>query len=1234
MGAATQNLRAVRGADLESTTRPTVRTRPKKPQGPLAKARVPGRLGRAGRVAGRVGLYLLPFVLLGVLAASVGYVRLHHGAVSLKFIAEPIERGISAGLGGMAVRIDDALLTLGENGGIEFQLTNLSLAEADGDLVASAPLATIELSAGSFWAMRVEPARVFLIEPRLSLTYAKATGLQAAFTRTHVVGEEPASTAESAEATASAPAAPEGAPVTLDIAKIISEGASRARSGQDATTNLREIGVRNALVSLDYEGVKSEWRVAEAAIDLEHKRRRSVISGSARIVSQEGPWAVSFHAEDSERKGAISLQVSVRDLVPRSLARAIPTLGFLESADLSVAADASFELSHSGSLLGSDMAVALGAGQFNVSNVSRGTSTIDAGLISLHYSAPKGHVVLQPSTIKSGESSMTLEGIARRSTLEGRDGLWNFELTSKDGTLAAEEFDVHAIPASVMAKGTYNANDGSFLLGGAKLKAGEAEIAMTGEMRPSASGTSTRFEGRTSPMGLDVLKVLWPRSVAPVARDWVGKSMSTGRVHAGTLTYANGMVQGTTATPAPESSRFSLAFELSDLQSAPAADTLAFQAQRALVRLEGTALEINVPDAAIVTGPGQSISLKSGRFTAVDLGKATSTGEAAFRIQAPLAATLAGLSQKPLSIVKPGDLPLDALDGKVDGVITVKMALGQNDSGQRPAVEGKVKFTDIKSKQKIGSLDLQSGTINVEITSDDIDAKGELVLNGAVAKVFWRRPLDESFDHDAPVKILATLDNTDRNQVGLDVNHIVQGDVGLEITVTPVPDQPPKVHVKADLTPSELTFEDMAWVKLPGRKAILDLDVKKGDTNPLELHNIKLVGENIAVEGWAAIDSKNDLKEFFFPEFSVNVVSRLEVQGKLGGDRVWKVKASGPTFDGKDLFTSLVSLGGTQDRGIRALRPAAGMDVEATIGNVLGHQETSLRGVKLKMSQRNQKLSALDVDATIDGGKPFAALLRLNGKNQRVIYVESTDAGQAFKLANFYPNMQGGRVRLEVNLDGKGAAQRTGILWVEKFRVLGDPVVSEVLASSEGQSGKKVVREVYDFDMLRAPFSSGHEQLVLEDSQLRGPVVGATITGKVDFRSRRVDLGGTYIPLQGINSALCAIPLVGLIITGPKCDGVVGITYAIQGAMAQPQVIVNPLSMFTPGILKEIMQMTNPNQKVQARDDGRPKSPASERVGSSASEAVRADKKAAAPAGTPSQGIDGWTSQESGPAGN
>jgi hypothetical protein len=293
------------------------------------------------------------------------------------------------------------------------------------------------------------------------------------------------------------------------------------------------------------------------------------------------------------------------------------------------------------------------------------------------------------------------------------------------------------------------------------------------------------------------------------------------------------------------------------------------------------------------------------------------------------------------------------------------------------------------------------------------------------------------------------------------------------------------------------------------------------------------------------------------------------------------------------------------------------------------------------MSKRADKLTALDVRSTLDGGKPLAVMLREEAGQGRKLLADSTDAGQAFKLIDFYPNIQGGRVRLEVNLEGKGAAEKTGTLWVEQFRILGDPVVSEVFNSADdgrpaidggaGRSNKRAVREVFEFIIMKVPFSVGYGQFVMSDSQLRGPMLGASIRGKVDYKMRRVNLGGTYVPLQGLNSALCEIPLFGAILTGPKCEGITGMTFAIQGSMDRPEVIVNPLSMLAPGIFRDIFQMTPFDPKVQRRD-GDQGDASDEGVRSSSTTIGGKPGDAGKPSGAPgtvvgSDTVDGWNSQ-------
>jgi AsmA-like C-terminal region len=212
----------------------------------------------------------------------------------------------------------------------------------------------------------------------------------------------------------------------------------------------------------------------------------------------------------------------------------------------------------------------------------------------------------------------------------------------------------------------------------------------------------------------------------------------------------------------------------------------------------------------------------------------------------------------------------------------------------------------------------------------------------------------------------------------------------------------------------------------------------------------------------------------------------------------------------------------------------------------------------------------------------------------RKLVTASEDAGQTFKLIGFYPNLRGGSMRLSVDLDGKGLADKTGELEVSNFQILGDPVVNEVLRLPDDNFGAgrgdrptrriATTRQVLPFERMRVSFAIGQGQFAFEEAELRGPLLGVKLRGKADLRERMVHLGGTYTPLQDLNAAAGEVPAVGPVLS-PRGEGVFGITFAIYGSMDRPQVYVNPLSVVAPGIFRDLFPMGPPNARITPRGD-------------------------------------------------
>ncbi len=454
----------------------------------------------------------------------------------------------------------------------------------------------------------------------------------------------------------------------------------------------------------------------------------------------------------------------------------------------------------------------------------------------------------------------------------------------------------------------------------------------------------------------------------------------------------------------------------------------------------------------------------------------------------------------------------------------------------------------------------------------------------------------------------------------------------------PIDPSPPSRSI-ADLTNAEITLDHLQWRKAPGREASLDTDIVVAAGKDTELQNFKVISDDMAADGRIVVGTDNKIKEFDFPGLNLNVISRLDVNGSRSKDDIWSVNINGSNFDGRNFFRSLFNVGNGPDHKDKPA--SAGAHISVDLANVIGSSDVSLRNLKMEIETRNGNLASLDAKGTLDGGAPLVAKLD-RSTGTRHLVVTSSDGGQVMKLVNFYPNMQGGNMRLDVGLDGSGPAEKTGILVVDDFRVLGDPIVTEVVTSADSgrpaiSGNQSVTREVFEFSRLRAPFSVGYGQFVLQESYLKGPLLGATLRGKVDFKTKRVNIGGTYIPLQGLNGALGDIPLLGQILSGTQGEGILGMTFAVQGPTSDPQVIVNPFSLVAPGIFRDIFQMTAMDPTIQVRDNA-PQMPIEDRVRAAPptpssspsdkpkSKSKQAQAKAKKTAPKAEAQVDGWSS--------
>lgn len=1182
-------------------------------------------LRHAGRGARIFIFALVPFIVLFALAVALTFVRLKHGPISLAFLVPPIERSLNAVLKGYVASVDDAIVRLTDDYRLEFRLQNVRFAEADGDTVASSPLASIEISRNALLDGMIVPSRVELIEPQLFLTYSPDKGFKLSFSELQnrpegALAAEPGKSVEPdarVERTEGAAPSDAGSLKSLNFSDVIRRATSEARGAGKATQYLREIGVRDATLNVNAQGNRTTWQLPELNIDFDHRKRNSVVSGRARVASSGGSWRLAFYTED--RGGEMVVRGSMRDFVPSALFKTDHGGSLLGYLDAPIGADVTLALEPQGGVRSAHFDLGVGQGNLAVHDRMGKPEPIPitGGRFKFNYDPAKNVVSLEPSTLQAAGSSVTLSGQASGTSFDGVEG-WAFEFTSAEGMLGSGEFGTAPVPLeSLVLQGRFVPARQLMQLSKGELRAGGAVVVMEAEASLDNNHPGARFAASSGAMSAATMKALWPVGITPKSRSWVGEHVTSGELRRLEFHRETGIFAPSDVSIA-DFGHSSLVVEAGQGAFKPTLQLPPINVPRVLVTLQNNTLEITVPEGVMTLESGKTVSVKAGRLASNNILAEPSDAVVSFKAQTDAMAVVEILGREPISLVDESKLPFKAMDGRVEAHMSLAFQMKKDLHANEIKTTGTAKLKDGRVQKLLGDYDVQGANVAFDFNNGAVEAKGEAIVRSVLARISWQHIFDAPPERQPPLRITASLDNADRRQLGIDLSHIITGETSVDMQVAhgPVPGER-KIHLRADLTNAELSMEPLAWRKAPGRSAFAEFDIAAIPNNKYELQNFRVAGDNIAIEGSATIGADRKLREFNFPDFSLNVVSRLKVQGVLRNDNIWDIKARGSTFDGRDYFRTLFNVGREGGGSGKSDDSGSDVEVDAQIDNVLGFSDVSLRGLKVQLKSRGRKLSSLDARGTLEGGAPLAVVLDYDGGGQRRIRADSTDAGQAFKLVGFYPNMQKGRVRLEVNIDVAGAAEKSGTLWVEDFRILGDPVVSEVFSSGldDGRPSigdkKRVTREVFEFDTMRVPFSLGHGQFVLEDAYMRGPLLGATIRGKVDYKTGKMNLGGTYIPLQGLNNAFGQIPVLGQILSGPRGEGIFGITFAITGATANPQVVVNPLSLVTPGIFREVFQMTNPSPKVQPRDA----EPAPKRRSKSSR-------------GTSSSGgtIDGWSS--------
>ena len=676
-----------------------------------------------------------------------------------------------------------------------------------------------------------------------------------------------------------------------------------------------------------------------------------------------------------------------------------------------------------------------------------------------------------------------------------------------------------------------------------------------------------------NPMSAAHFKRLWPVFISPKVREWALQHVVAGTVSRMDIATNATLASMQPGAPIPDEA---LSIEIVGTGAVlrPVAGLPPIRDADIHVRIKGGTAKVTLSKGTVEVSPGRRLAITSGLVDVPNTREKVPPARVTFRVDGPVpaAAELLALDRLREFSGAPFDpagtkgtvsaqvalgLPLrpDLLPGSTDYDITVDLA---NFSADRSPFGQKI----------------EAQALRVTANNQSYDIKGDVRIAGAPGQIEYRKLKGEA---DAEVKLVATLDEAARARFGIDPGSTLAGALPMRLTGRiGGEDRDSRFNVEADLTAIKIDNLLPGWVKPPGKQARLAFALVKQKTGAMRFDDLIIDGPGVLAKGMVEVDSEGEVQAANFPVFATSDGDKLTMRADRGADGALRVTVRGDVYDGRNFIKS--AMAGPSDPRVKARYPD--LDIDIKLGVVAGHFGETIRGLEWRMSRRGGRVRTFAMNAKI--GRDAALLGEIRSRvnsGKPVLYFESSDAGAVFRFTDLYSRMIGGKFWLGMDPPVQDSAPQEGIVNVSAFTIRGESTLDRVVANAPS-NGAATTQNI-DFNQARADFTRVPGRMVIRDGVLRGPMIGATVEGNIDYARDQVNVRGTLVPLYGLNNMFGQIPIVGLFLGGGSNEGMFGITYEVSGSTANPRAVVNPISAIAPGVLRKFFEFRDNSAGVE-----------------------------------------------------
>jgi hypothetical protein len=639
-------------------------------------------------------------------------------------------------------------------------------------------------------------------------------------------------------------------------------------------------------------------------------------------------------------------------------------------------------------------------------------------------------------------------------------------------------------------------------------------------------------------------------------RDWVTTHIPDGVIRSGTVHI---VASGQQADPASiQTTTVAGTFDYSGME------VHYFPALPPIRAIAGHAtFDASRMDLSIDSGLLSDIALSKGVLAITGLDKDDRAIDIGLTAQGSVKSLLTILDMKPLGYAHDLGLAPEGVGGRLNLRVNFAFPLIKSLLFSQIALSTKGTLDGVSAPNVVGAHGVSDGAIAIALDKVGMTLDGNARLSGVPVSFNWRESFMASDKIRSRISFAADTDDADRAALGVDSSDpvAVKGKVGIKGALTIDRSRITSVDTTADITATDIAIGKFGLHKPAGQAGTADLSVVFDGGTLRHVPRLRIASQDMNLAGAADFGPDGSLQHAAFTRFSSPRNDfGLTLDAKPGVPQTYVVSVKGAQFDAAPLL----------DAKSDGQPPTHTPHLELTVAldRLLTGAETKLDNVAGAVTLSGGRLDRADLKAVAGGA---LTLSYLPAGDVIALHLAAEDAGAALWGLGLTRGVKGGTLALDGTTDpGRNPWLTTGTLDLRNFRLTNAPIAARLVNAVSPTGFVDLVQgQGLGFDRLSAEIDYTNGKISLRDGRSAG-ALGISFEGDLDMDRDKVALKGTVVPVDTFNKIVAAIPLIGDALTGGSRGGFLGWTYSVSGATDDPQVSVNPLSVFAPGFLRNL----------------------------------------------------------------